>query len=205
MKSKVADLGEASFDERESERGLCGTQGYVAPEILRGHAYGCAVDIYSFAIVAAELLTLNPPYYELRGTGDAKGGDNDGGGGGSDDVDEIDSNDDNYTDGGVVPWQTINERICTSDLRPELPDATQLDLRKLVEEMWDADPKRRPPFEMIVFRLQQIASLFTDVERATGASRQVALKLEKQDAALKFCNAFNAHLWALLHRAERAN
>ena len=43
-----------------------GTQGYTAPEVLRGEHYGTPADVYSFAIVMSEVVTMQPPYADLR-------------------------------------------------------------------------------------------------------------------------------------------
>merc|ERR1711965_755297 len=54
-----------------------GTNGYTAPEILKGEHYGTPADVFSFAIVMCELLTLRSPYSDImKGNG---GGSKDGG------------------------------------------------------------------------------------------------------------------------------
>ena len=42
-----------------------GTNGYTAPEVLRGEHYGTPADVFSFGIVMCELLTLSAPYANL--------------------------------------------------------------------------------------------------------------------------------------------
>ena len=46
-----------------------GTQLYTAPELLKGLHYGTPVDVFSFAIVMSELVTLRKPYADML-TGD---------------------------------------------------------------------------------------------------------------------------------------
>jgi serine/threonine protein kinase len=41
-----------------------GSYTYMSPEIFRGDLYGMQTDIYSFAIVMAEILRQRPPYEE---------------------------------------------------------------------------------------------------------------------------------------------
>jgi serine/threonine protein kinase len=41
----------------------CGTAEYIAPEVLRGQAYGAAVDIWGLGCVIYEMLTGYPPFY----------------------------------------------------------------------------------------------------------------------------------------------
>ena len=75
---------------------LVGTFGYTAPEIIRGENYGPSVDVYSFAIVAYELVTLTERYATIRGGHDRNSAN--------------------------VPWQAIQNRVATQGLRPQIPD-----------------------------------------------------------------------------------
>jgi len=43
---------------------LCGTPGYVAPEILKRHKYGAAVDMWSVGVLTYILLGGYPPFYD---------------------------------------------------------------------------------------------------------------------------------------------
>lgn len=63
---KLADFGFAKKIEFDSA-GLvtaCGTPGYVAPEILEGHPYGKAVDIWSIGVITYILLCGYPPFHD---------------------------------------------------------------------------------------------------------------------------------------------
>lgn len=63
----ITDLGLCKpVNEINQEEKIFGALPYVAPEVLQGHPYTQASDIYSFGIVAYELLTSLPPYYDRR-------------------------------------------------------------------------------------------------------------------------------------------
>ena len=47
-----------------------GTQGYTAPEILTAKYYGPSADIFSFAIVMSEVVSLQAPYSDMVKDGD---------------------------------------------------------------------------------------------------------------------------------------
>jgi len=52
----------ANSQKKEGE--IFGVIPYVAPEVLQGQPYTQAADIYSFGIIAAEMITGLPPYYD---------------------------------------------------------------------------------------------------------------------------------------------
>merc|ERR1719387_3214375 len=61
---KIGDLG---VSRQMSENTLClnsfyGSPLYISPEIVLGHPYAKATDIWSLGVVLYELLTLNPPF-----------------------------------------------------------------------------------------------------------------------------------------------
>ena len=60
----ITDLGLCKpVDEHEEK--IHGVLPYVAPEVLRGKIYTQAADIYSFGILACEILSGLPPYHNL--------------------------------------------------------------------------------------------------------------------------------------------
>ena len=65
---KIADFGLARLfsDEKHMEMmtTMCGTPGYVAPEILKGLKYDSSVDIWSAGVILYILLCGYPPFYE---------------------------------------------------------------------------------------------------------------------------------------------
>ena len=60
---KIADFGFAKKDVlAETLRSRCGTPGFVAPEILKGHTYGQSVDVWSLGCIVYILLGGYPPF-----------------------------------------------------------------------------------------------------------------------------------------------
>ena len=55
---RVADLGEARSLAENATMTMVGTQLYTAPEVLKGLHYGTPADVFSFAIVMSEVVTL---------------------------------------------------------------------------------------------------------------------------------------------------
>ena len=58
----------SQFAPTQGARGLVGTPGFIAPEILKYHgkeAYSEKVDIFSFAMTVYELITLHMPFDQL--------------------------------------------------------------------------------------------------------------------------------------------
>jgi serine/threonine protein kinase len=63
VKSYIADLGlSCPINHQKQKEQIFGVLPYVAPEVLRGQPYTKAADIYSFGIIAYELLAQAYPY-----------------------------------------------------------------------------------------------------------------------------------------------
>jgi serine/threonine protein kinase len=67
--SLITDLGlcrPANVEtSQNNNKQIFGVLPYVAPEVLRGKKYTQASDIYGFGIIAYELCTGLPPYYDI--------------------------------------------------------------------------------------------------------------------------------------------
>nr|UMO80375.1 Serine/threonine protein kinase [Pandoravirus aubagnensis] len=63
---KVADFGLARIKEENATMTRCGTPCWTAPEIIRGERYDERADVYSFGIIAWEVLTRKRPYDGLN-------------------------------------------------------------------------------------------------------------------------------------------
>ncbi|KAI7817186.1 kinase-like domain-containing protein [Gamsiella multidivaricata] len=71
MRIKVCDFGfsrvEAKDDNEMRRISYCGTDGYMAPEILLGEDFDCSVDVFSFGIVLAEMMArhvVDPQHFQ---------------------------------------------------------------------------------------------------------------------------------------------
>ena len=61
----ITDLGLCKPVDEQDEKKIHGVLPYVAPEVLRGKTYTKSADIYSFGILACEILSGLPPYHNL--------------------------------------------------------------------------------------------------------------------------------------------
>ena len=61
----ITDLGLCKPVDEQYEKKIHGVLPYVAPEVLRVKAYTQSADIYSFGILAYEILSGLPPYHNL--------------------------------------------------------------------------------------------------------------------------------------------
>lgn len=67
--TNITDLGlcfpvDKINELNDKKRGIYGVLPYIAPEVLRGHKYTKASDVYSFGIIMNELLSERLPFYK---------------------------------------------------------------------------------------------------------------------------------------------
>ena len=156
LEPRIADLGEARAMAKDaamtivsfpclirtrSRRGdsfmflgslQVGTNGYTAPEVLKGEHYGTPADVFSFAIVMSELLMMQAPYSDLMKSAD--GGEN------------------------LMSWDQVVAMTHQEgvDLRPTLATDLDAETSDLIRHSWARDPARRPSFPVLLIRLQGI-------------------------------------------------
>ncbi|KAF9934733.1 hypothetical protein FBU30_000591 [Linnemannia zychae] len=60
MRIKVCDFGFSRFEAKNaaemSRISYCGTDGYMAPEILLGEDFDCSIDVFSFGVIISEMM-----------------------------------------------------------------------------------------------------------------------------------------------------
>ncbi|RHZ65123.1 hypothetical protein Glove_319g116 [Diversispora epigaea] len=106
----ISDFGLCKQENQKSKsktEKIFGVLPYIAPEVLSGEEYTMASDIYSFGIIACELITGYPPYYKIPHN------------------------------------RNLALKICQGS-RPKIPSEVPKIMVRLIEECWDADPKKRP-------------------------------------------------------------
>ena len=131
LEPRIADLGEARAMAEDRAMTMVGTNGYTAPEVLRGEHYGTEADVFSFGIVMCELLTLRAPYSDMLKSEDGT---------------------------VVMSWDQVAKLSAQKEdsLRPTLPDLMQADVRRLIRDCWASDAALRPCFSVILLRLGHI-------------------------------------------------
>ncbi|EFO94525.1 hypothetical protein CRE_05213 [Caenorhabditis remanei] len=66
---KLGDFGVSIF---EQGRTICGTEGYMAPEIITDQMYSYQVDSYALGVVVHQMLTTTMPFNDEKDGGKSK-------------------------------------------------------------------------------------------------------------------------------------
>ena len=161
--SRIADLGEARVMAEDHAMTMVGTAGYTAPEVLRGEHYNTSADVFSFAIVMCELLTLRAPYSDMMKDEEGK---------------------------SILTWAQITPMTQKKEdgLRPSLPDDMDDEMGRLVRESWSSDAELRPSFSVIVVRLEGIARRATKSLQFKNALSTTSTRNSADGKALSLCH-----------------
>ncbi|KAL5463452.1 hypothetical protein EMCRGX_G032347 [Ephydatia muelleri] len=120
---KVTDFGIATYAAPVGARGLQGTKGFIAPEILHvgkkkeRSVYGHKADIFSFAMLLYQIISRKHPYYDLQAV---------------------------KIDQAIV----TGERPKLQDV-PQAENA-YFYLTRLMKQCWQGDPRQRPTTSEII-------------------------------------------------------
>eukprot|EP01094_Clydonella_sp_ATCC50884_P014254 TRINITY_DN2463_c0_g1_i1.p1 TRINITY_DN2463_c0_g1~~TRINITY_DN2463_c0_g1_i1.p1 ORF type:complete len:339 (+),score=80.63 TRINITY_DN2463_c0_g1_i1:1092-2108(+) len=134
--AKVADFGSGRRAVESATMTVAGvgTIRWTAPEILRREqAYSFAVDVYSFGIVAWEVLTEEMPFDDIEWASEV----------------------DMAVRDGVRPLLPV----ASDAAGPSVEGSAQamLQLCPLIAQCWTDDPRERPSFPVILSELERIA------------------------------------------------
>ena len=156
FEAQIADLGEARVMAEDHAMTMVGTHGYTAPEVLRGEHYDTSADVFSFAIVMCELLTLRAPYSDMM----------------KDDKGER-----------ILTFSQISAMTQKKEggLRPSLPEGMDDEIVRLVRESWSSDAALRPSCAVLVVRLEGVERRVSKERSFRTLSSVEAADLEKED------------------------
>lgn len=65
---RITDFGMSrfGFEEENNAYSFCGSEQYMAPELMEHKNYNFSADFYSIGAILYELLTNYPPYYGVE-------------------------------------------------------------------------------------------------------------------------------------------
>jgi serine/threonine protein kinase len=161
LQPKLCDFGLAKFQQNkiDEHHAFVGTPSFIAPEIIQGRTPGAGAqggndsagrrdqfttkaDVYSFAIVLWQILTLQVPYEGLHYSQVLF----------------------SVVNRGLRPGEAGRPLGCA----PDLPSDIEGILQTLVTSCWHQDPLMRPDLQEVVALLAQIEPVLA--EAAAGAS-----------------------------------
>ena len=135
---KLTDFGEARAVELNLTMTQVGTPIYMAPEILKNDRYNHKVDSYSFGVILAAMLRKNGNiinFFFVALQKDLKKADMTG-----------------------LGLNVLNYKMHELGWRPHIPSSVYPSLRKLIKDLWQNDPAKRPDFREVVKLLTEDVS-----------------------------------------------
>jgi len=133
---KIFDLGFARREDDCQAEELAGSYRYMSPEHMMGAKSSLSSDVYSFALVFFEVLTLEKPYNEIIA-----------GSSGASPADSVRSDLRRKLslkcDGGEEWRHSVEDIPCSKT-------------RQLIRRCWSPDPGDRPDFEHICVKVEEI-------------------------------------------------
>lgn len=128
LEAKLTDFG---VSRERSDRTMTANVGsclWMAPEVMMGKRYDEKADIFSLGIVMAELDTQELPYSHVR----------------------------EPETGHSLPDMVVLQLVTSGSLRVQLSDRLQPNLRHLITECVNLDPRARPTAAQVLYELQMI-------------------------------------------------
>ena len=163
---KLFDFGFARNVEECVPEEICGSPRYLAPEVVAGKGYSLKVDVYSFGVLFFEVCSLEVPFkdhfdsqYNIKQSfstlswrrklvktfNRCRG-----------------KNSDTRSQHHQVVLEEFYRRVVETELRPmDHLEPTVIPcplIRSLIEECWHTDAEKRPTFQEIVSRLEDMLS-----------------------------------------------
>eukprot|EP00667_Euglena_gracilis_P003692 EG_transcript_3701 len=141
--AKVADFDYAVVVRNPTAKtsGVCGTPGYMAPEVLQDKEYWTAADVFSFGSLMYEVTHKRHPF--------------------SLEVAQVTNEIRRPNDFALRCAQMTKEGS-----RPALdPNCCPSKLRQLIHDCWAQDPTQRPTMQKVIERLATMDSQFSDSYR----------------------------------------
>ena len=171
LNPRVADLGEARVLAQNHTMTVVGTNGYTAPEVLEGRHYGTPADVYSFAIVMSEVVTLRPPFKDMMFDEDGH---------------------------SVASWGQIVAMTKSAGLRPSLPCELDPEMESLIRDCWDPNPQLRPNFVVIFERLRTLAQANRQYssDRLSSRSFDSLLESRNRQMGMELCRQLYDLMWS---------
>ncbi|GIM15237.1 hypothetical protein Vretimale_18131 [Volvox reticuliferus] len=123
---------------------------WQSPEYLGGHAYGCPSDVFSFAVVIWEVVTLQRPWDKELELQNAR-------------CESI---------AMINMYKDKKRLVFPEEVQPHLP--VQAQLEDLCQRCWREDPQERPSMRQVADELMKLHEVVQEHERQLAAKARAA-------------------------------